>query len=169
MYYPNTCIQLVKLKGDEGVSNLALFGYLAAQIIFKMHDVSVSMQSSVLKSVSSSSPNGQLERAGATGAGQGRAAEGRAGVVSQSYKQWVQWNTEVEGVGGLRTTVGRSRALPHPIGARRTESEAGVGAGGARRSNTVAFRGLDRWFAKVLHKLVLFSWTKSPETAYEDQ
>ena len=98
-------------------------------------------------------PNGQLERAGATGAGQGRAAEGKAGVVSQSYKQWVQWNTEVEGVGGLRTTVGRSRALPHPIGARRTESEAGVGAGGARRSNTVAFRGLDRWFAKVLHKL----------------
>ena len=65
-----------------------------------MHDVSVSMQSSVLKSASSSSPNGQLERAGATGAGQGRAAEGRTGVVSQSYKQWVQWNTEVEGVGG---------------------------------------------------------------------
>ena len=50
MYYPNTCIQLVKLKGDEGVSNLALFGYLATQIIFKMHDVSVSMQRSVLKS-----------------------------------------------------------------------------------------------------------------------
>ena len=47
MYYPNTCIQLVKLKGDEGVSNLALFGYLATQIIFKMHDVSVSMQRSV--------------------------------------------------------------------------------------------------------------------------
>ena len=74
------------------------------------------------------------------------------------------------GGGGLRTTVGRSRALPHPMGARRTESEAGEGARGARRANTVAFGGLNRRFAKVLHKLGFSSAVQNhPKAACEDQ
>ena len=40
-----------------------------------------------------------------------------------------------------------------PIGARRAESEAGGGRRGARRASAVAFRGLDRLFAKVVHKI----------------
>ena len=61
--------------------------------------------------------------------------------------------TVVEGFGGLRTTVGRSRALPHPMGARRTESEAGEGARGARRASAVAFRGFNWMLTKVVHKI----------------
>ena len=87
------------------------------------------------------------------GAGAGCRGQGR--VVCQCYiHTGVQWHTEVQRAGGgLRTTVGRSRALPRPMGARRTESEAGEGARGARRASAVAFRGFNWMLTKVVHKI----------------
>ena len=66
-------------------------------------------------------PNGQLERAGADVEPQGRGRGGLQGagqglLCANVTYTGVQWHvTEVQRAeGGLRTTVGRSRALPTP-------------------------------------------------------
>ena len=80
-------------------------------------------------------PYKQLERAGADVGPQGRGRGGLQGAgqclcTNVTYKGTVAHREVQRAGGGLRTTVGRSRALPRPMGARRTESEAGEGARG---------------------------------------
>ena len=101
-------------------------------------------------------PNGQLERAGADAGPQGRGGGGLQGA-GQGWCANLTGHTGHSGYrwcGGLRTTVGRSRAVPAQwgLGGQNRRRERGTlrGRMGARRLSAVAFRGWERLCAYIL-------------------